>query len=130
MAIARSPDFSIFSFSVLSFRCTSLLIFIFVYSSYYYYFFWLGCMAWGILVPHPGIEPIPPAVEVWSLHHCTTMEVSRCPSYKLLMGGFLKILSSIEEFSRFCLVMFGLISKILFYAFYLFQCFYFFIFLF
>ena len=29
----------------------------------------------GILVPWPGIEPSPPAVEAWSLNHWTTREV-------------------------------------------------------
>ena len=32
-------------------------------------------MAYGILVPHPGIEPAPPAVEAWSLNHQTAREV-------------------------------------------------------
>ena len=32
-------------------------------------------MTSGILVPQPGIEPIPPAVEVWSPYHWTTREV-------------------------------------------------------
>ena len=34
-------------------------------------------MACGILVPPPGIEPTPPAVEVQSLNYWTTVEVSR-----------------------------------------------------
>ena len=33
-------------------------------------------MAYGILVPCPGIEPAPPAMEAWSLNHWTTMQVS------------------------------------------------------
>ena len=40
--------------------------------------FWVFCprlVAWGILVPPPGIEPIPPAMEAWSLNHWTTREV-------------------------------------------------------
>ena len=36
-------------------------------------FFW-PC---GILVPPPGIEPTPPAVEAWSLNHWTAREVRR-----------------------------------------------------
>ena len=32
-------------------------------------------MACGILVPLPGIELTPPAVEVWSLNHWTAREV-------------------------------------------------------
>ena len=33
-------------------------------------------MACGILVPGPGIEPAPPAVEAQSLNHWTAREVS------------------------------------------------------
>ena len=29
----------------------------------------------GILVPRPGIEPVPPVVEAWSLNHWTAREV-------------------------------------------------------
>ena len=42
-----------------------LLLFLF------YLFFWLCCMACGILVPRPRIEPVPPAVEAWSPNHWT-----------------------------------------------------------
>ena len=31
--------------------------------------------ACDILVPQPGIEPVPPALEAWSLNHWTTKEV-------------------------------------------------------
>ena len=39
-------------------------------------------MACGILVPQPGIEPVPPAVEAQSLNHQTTREVPRTPFCK------------------------------------------------
>ena len=39
------------------------------------YVFRLRRMICGILVPQPGIKPMPPAVEVWSLNHWTTREV-------------------------------------------------------
>ena len=32
-------------------------------------------MAYGILVPLSGIEPVPPAVEAWNLNHWTSKEV-------------------------------------------------------
>ena len=35
-------------------------------------FFWSHCTARGILLLWPGIEPVPLAVEVQSLNHCTT----------------------------------------------------------
>ena len=34
--------------------------------------FWPCCAACTILVPWPGMEPAPPALEVWSLNHWTT----------------------------------------------------------
>ena len=36
--------------------------------------FWLCCTACGILLPRPGIEPVPPAVEVQSPNHWTARE--------------------------------------------------------
>ena len=38
-------------------------------------FFFLPChVACRILVPPPGMEPLPLAVEAWSLNHCTARE--------------------------------------------------------
>ena len=42
--------------------------------SSFFKIFWLFCAACGILVPQPGIEPVSPAVEAWSLNHWTTRE--------------------------------------------------------
>ena len=39
--------------------------------------FWPHHEAGGILVPQLGIEPVPPAVEAWSLNHWTAREVPR-----------------------------------------------------
>ena len=36
------------------------------------FIYWPCCMACGILVPWPGMEPTPLAVEAWSLNHLTT----------------------------------------------------------
>ena len=44
----------------------------FIYRFYFYLFFIFGHEACEILVPQPGIEPLPPAVEVWSPNHQTT----------------------------------------------------------
>ena len=43
------------------------LLFIFI--------FWPRREACEILVPQPGTEPVPPAVEEWSLNHWTAKEV-------------------------------------------------------
>ena len=37
--------------------------------------FWLCCVARGILVPRPGIEPAVPALGAWSLNYWTAREV-------------------------------------------------------
>ena len=42
---------------------------------FYFFFlifiFWLCHVACGILVTQPGIKPVPPALEAWSLNHWT-----------------------------------------------------------
>ena len=38
-------------------------------------------MASRILVPQPGIEPVPPIMQVWSLNHQITREV---PSFNVI----------------------------------------------
>ena len=45
------------------------------HSIYLFLIFWSCCMACGILVPWPRIEPVPLAVEARSLNHWTTREV-------------------------------------------------------
>ena len=44
-------------------------------------FFWLHFMAYGILVPQPGIEPMSPALKVWSLNHWAAGEVPQSPYF-------------------------------------------------
>ena len=53
-----------------------LLLFIFI--------FWLCRLTCGILVPQPGIGPMPPALEVWGLNHWTIRDV---PGEDLLSVG-------------------------------------------
>ena len=43
---------------------------------------WPHHTAGGILVPRPGIEPVPPTVEAWSPNHWTTREVPCQPVFK------------------------------------------------
>ena len=47
----------------------------FFFFSFLFFFFWPSRTAHGILVPRPGIEPLPPAVEAPSLNHRTAREV-------------------------------------------------------
>ena len=42
-----------------------------------FFFFWPGRVACRILVPQPGTEPVPPAVEAQSLNQWTTREFPR-----------------------------------------------------
>lgn len=39
--------------------------------------FWPHSVAYGTLVPQPGIELTPPALEAWSLNHWTSGEVPK-----------------------------------------------------
>ena len=41
----------------------------------FFFFFWSHCTVCGILVPQSGIEPLPPALEAWSLNHWTVRKV-------------------------------------------------------
>ena len=34
-----------------------------------------GCILWHAQLPQPGIEPLPSAVEVWSLNNWTPREI-------------------------------------------------------
>ena len=44
-----------------------------LYKNYFnFFYFWSCYMACGILVPHSGIKPVPPALEAWSLNHWIT----------------------------------------------------------
>ena len=46
------------------------------------FFFGLYHVAYGILVPRPGIEPVLPAEETRSLNHCTAREVQHYTHFK------------------------------------------------
>ena len=54
--------------------------------------------AFGILVPSPGFEPVPPAVEAQSLNHWTTGEVPNANSFCLLndFGSYMQTLNPIK----------------------------------
>ena len=41
----------------------------------FFFFFWYCCGACGILVPRPGMKPMPSAMAVWSLNPWATREV-------------------------------------------------------
>ena len=49
--------------------------FFFSLSFFLSFLFWPHHAARGILVPQPGIEPVPPAVEAWRLNHWATRQV-------------------------------------------------------
>ena len=59
--------------------------------------FWRGyILCQGILVPHPGIEPTPPALEVWSLKHWTARDVQELVFFFFF---FLRIIVFKQPFS-------------------------------
>lgn len=72
------------SFSVAPFNYSN--IFVFLLFDFNVFIYWPCDVACGVLVPQPGVEPAPPAVEVQSLNHWTTKEVPdftvfKCISY-------------------------------------------------
>ena len=76
-AVALCYDLcSVMSFSFLTYTWANFLFVCFT--------FWPQNKAGEILVPWPGIEPTPPAVEAWSL---TTGLPGKFPSYVFLIGG-------------------------------------------
>ena len=50
-------------------------------NSFYFILFWPRRAACKILVPRPGIEPTPPAVEVWIFNHWTAGGVPKICSF-------------------------------------------------
>ena len=52
-------------------------------SSNIYLFIGLHCLACGILVPQPGIEPVPPIGEAENLNSWTTREVPHFANWRL-----------------------------------------------
>ena len=47
----------------------------------FFFLFWLFHVPCGILVPQPGTESTPLAVEAWNPNHCTTRELREQVSY-------------------------------------------------
>ena len=65
--------------------------------SYFIYllFFWPCHTARRILVPQPGIKPVPPAMEVWSPNHWTAREFPcrftlKPPQFRIQLACFQK----------------------------------------
>ena len=48
----------------------------------------------GSLVPLPGIEPVPPAGEIWSLNQLTARKVPPCP---LILGTSVAVMHNIDR---------------------------------
>ena len=55
----------------------------------FFFFFYYNHAACQIVVPQPGIEPAPPALEAWSLNHGTTSEVPG--THILNLFAFIKV---------------------------------------
>ena len=49
-----------------------------------FFFFWPHWVACRVLVPRPGIEPVPPALGVWSLNHWIAREFPPFPHFMLI----------------------------------------------
>ena len=70
-------------------------------------FFFFGCTtACGSSVPQPRIEPVPPALEAWSLNHWTARETPKAGSWYWHSTAQLDS-TSFLGFSSFCMHPFG-----------------------
>ena len=76
---------------------------------------WPHCIAYGILIPWWRIEPLPSILEVWSLNHWASREVSQHPckfywhtailTWNIIHGGFCMTrtgLDSYESYEALC----------------------------
>ena len=61
----------------------------------FFFFPRLRCVACGILVSQPGIEPLPPALGAWSLNHWTVKE---SPQIIVILVAFQKAIT-VGDFS-------------------------------
>ena len=61
---------------------------------YFIYLFLAVSKKSEFLVPQPGIEPAPPASEVWSLNQCTTRESPSTTSF--CIGAGLEVIRVVE----------------------------------
>lgn len=52
---------------------------------FWFIYFWPCCMAWGILVPGSGVEPVPPTLDAQCPHHWTTREILRLDFFTLII---------------------------------------------
>lgn len=68
--------------------CTSFDYFLIHFLSYFLLFllfyllfkyFWPFHVAYGVLAPRPGVKPLPPTLEVWSLNRWTTSDFLGLP---------------------------------------------------
>ena len=85
-----------------------------LYKLFSFSFFWLCHAACGILVPLPGIEPAPPAVEAWSLNHWTAREVPLGKLFKIHFLPFFENYNAISSSPDFwCFAGLHSFSKIL-----------------
>ena len=77
----------------------------------YLFFFWPCPVACGILVPLPGIDPAPPAMEAQSLNHWTAREVP--PSMYLLNLEFVLFMSQKKNSLLISLSLFSLCRSLI-----------------
>ena len=102
----------LFHFFLVLFYCSSYwIISIYVSSNLLLFFFWPCRTACGILVPWPGIRPMPPAMELLSLNHRSTWEILlfiiSFPVSSLLLSPCIEFyISNIVFFSSFISIQF------------------------
>ena len=65
------------------------------------FIFWPCCVVCGILVPQPGIKPVPPALKMQSLNHWTSREVPKIPQWIFIIIKGLHDVDSTDKTNQF-----------------------------
>ena len=73
---------------------------IFLFLLLFMLFFLPCCAECGILVPQPGIKPVPPALKMQSLNHWTSRGVPRIPSWIFIIIKGLHDVDSTDKTNR------------------------------
>ena len=66
----------------------------------FFFFCWQCPAACGILVPSPGIKPVPSTMEVQTLNHWTTGDIHKIPSFQQKIMRQLKKTRKVSKFRK------------------------------
>ena len=105
--------------SLLATDIKHLFMYLLAICTCFFFFFWPRCMACGIQVPQPEIEPVPPSVEAWSLNHWTTREVPVYLFWWNVYQIFCLFLNCLSSYCRIMAILYVIWIWVLYQVYYL-----------